>query len=261
MNIPLIVQNETIGLMNIGTINPSAFTPEYIDIASEVGDSLAVAIRQAQLHEQVQQVAETKARLLREVNHRVRNNLTAIISLLSLEQGRTEVDNQATYQAIMEDLIRRIQGLATVHHLVSVTNWSALSLSELTEQVINSALQALPPDKYVSVEVSTSPIQIPPQEANNLALLVNELTTNAIKYAWPARQTGRIGVNIDREDDQVLLEFRDDGVGYSDEVLSLELHSIGWELIQAIVVDGLQGEVTLHNDRGAVTTIRFPAPV
>ena len=55
----------------------------------------------------------------------------------------------------------------------------------------------------------------------------------------------------------ISIEFRDDGTGYPKDVLRLERHSIGWELIQSIVCYGMRGDVALHNDRGAVTMIRF----
>jgi two-component sensor histidine kinase len=198
---------------------------------------------------------------LREVNHRVHNNLAAIISLLILEQGRAGVDNQATYQAIMQDLINRIHGLAAVHRLLSAAGWSPLLLSELTGQVINSALQIIPLDKNVSVDVSSSTVRVAPKEANNLALAINELVTNSAKYAWPTCQTGHISVHIDQVDDWVIFEFRDDGVGYPEEVLHLKHHNIGLELLQTLIGHGLRGEITLSNDNGAIAAIRFPAIV
>lgn len=133
-------------------------------------------------------------------------------------------------------------------------------MSELAKQVIDSALRVLPLDKVVFAEVSPSPVRVTPKDANNLALVVNELTTNSVKYAWPGRQSGRIAVRVDQDDKEgmITFEFRDDGAGYPKEVLRLERHGIGWKLIQTIVGLGLGGEVNLHNDGGAVTTIRFP---
>ena len=171
---------------------------------------------------------------------------------------------QAAYRAIMDDLINRIHGLATVHRLLSASQWSPLLLSEIAEQVIASTLSALPREKFVSVEVSPTSVRVAAKQANNLALVFNELTTNSIKYAWPERQSGIVVVRIDHEEGPdstgtVVLEFRDDGVGFPNEMLRLERFSVGWKLIQTIVGRGLGGEVSLCNDGGAVTTIRFPA--
>ena len=208
------------------------------------------------LYEQTQRDAETKATLLQEVNHRVGNNLAALIGILDLEQDRAVID-ASTYQAVMGDLTNRIRGLATVHRMLSATEWSPPFLSEVAEQVIKSALQALPRDKRVSVEVLPFPLRVSPKEASNLALVLNELTTNSIKYAWPDRQNGRISVCIEQQENMIMLEFRNDGEDYPLDVLTLERHSIGWELIQ-IVVEGMRGEVSLRNDGGAVTVIRYP---
>jgi two-component sensor histidine kinase len=106
-------------------------------------------------------------------------------------------------------------------------------------------------------------VRVAAKQANNLALVFNELTTNSIKYAWPDRQAGQVMVRFDHQEGPdstgtIVLEFRDDGVGFPDEMLRLEGHHMGWRLIQTIVGRGLGGELCLRNDGGAVTTIRFP---
>jgi PAS domain S-box-containing protein len=257
LSIPLIAQGELIGSLNLGSDRPGVFQDLHVDIAREAASSLAVAIRHARLHEQTRQDAETKAILLQEVNHRVKNNLSAIIGLLYTEKRRDQVDDQATYQAIMQDLINRIQGLATVHQLLSDTEWSPLLLSELASHVIHSVLRGLPSDRHVMVEVSPSPVRVTAAQANSLALVVNELATNAVKYALPAGGTARLSVLISVQNDTVHIEFRDSGPGYPQEVLRLERHNVGLYLVQTLVRDDLRGELTLTNDQGAVTIIRF----
>ncbi len=253
--------DEFMGVLNILAESPRTFCADDAELLTLFATQAAIAIQNARLHEQTQRDAETKATLLREVNHRVRNNLSAIIGLLELENLRVEADNQAVYQNIIQDLTNRVQGLATVHRLLSVVEWSPLLLSDLASQIIDSALTALPADKYVSIDISPSPVRVAARYANNIALIVNELITNSIKHAWPDQNTGHIDVCIDlQEDDMVLFEFRDDGVGYPEEVLHLNRHSVGWGLIQVLIERSLRGEVTLRNDEGAVTTIRFPVP-
>ena len=217
------------------------------------------------LYEQTRRDAKTKATLLDEVNHRIGNNLAALTGILSFEQARTNVD-QAIYQAVMTDLINRVLGLATVHRMLSAAQWSPLLLSELAEQLITLSLQSLAQDKQVTVQVSPSPVQVTAKQANNLALVLNELITNSVKYAWPERKNGRITVRVERQEkdnapDVILVEFRDDGPGYPQDVLRLERYHVGWDLIQNLVGHGMRGEVTLRNDAGAVTIIRFPAQI
>lgn len=217
-----------------------------------------LAAENARLLEQAQQDAETKATLLREVNHRVQNNLTAIISLLYGALGYANVKNQATFRSTIHELIGRVHGLATVHNMLSAAGWTNLQLSDLAAQVIQSASQALPRQKQVSVDVAPSPVRVTSQQAHNLALVINELATNSVKYALRGRTAGRISLHISLDSEVVHCDFRDDGPGFPEDVLSGERGDVGFDLIQGLVRDGLRGELSLRNDGGAVATIRFP---
>jgi two-component sensor histidine kinase len=108
------------------------------------------------------------------------------------------------------------------------------------------------------VDVSPSTARVAAKQANSLALILNELTTNAAKYAASEDRTAHIGVRIVSDGD-TLIEFRDDGPGFPDDVLRLERHNVGLYLVKLLVRDDLRGDCTLHNDGGAVITIRFKA--
>jgi two-component sensor histidine kinase len=128
-----------------------------------------------------------------------------------------------------------------------------------------------PRDKQVFIDAPPSPVRVTPDQAHNLALVINELATNTIQHTLPGRSTARISVRIALEDDglashaiglashAVLFEYRDDGPGYPEDVLQLERHAVGFDLIQNLTRQSLRGELSLHNDEGAVAVIRFPA--
>jgi len=232
-------------------------TLDTIRMVEAFANQAAIALENARLHAQAQRDTETKAMLLREVNHRVQNNLNTILGLISIEQHQSNLKNHPAYQTTMQNLTQRIQGFATVHRMLSSTQWSPLSLSNLVKQVINSVLAALPAHQHVTVYVTDSFIFVGAKYANNLALILNELTTNTIKYAMPHRTSGRITVNICDEGETILLEYRDDGPGYPAETLQLHRHNVGLQLLQFLVEKDLKGRLALSNDAGAVTTIRF----
>ena len=217
INVPLIVQAELIGSLNVGADSPGSFNPDHLDIVEEVADSLAIAIQYARLFEQAQRDAETKVRLLHEVNHRVKNNLAAIVGLLYVEQNHKK--HQPVCHALLSELINRIESLATVHHLLSASQWSNLRLSELATQIVDSVLQTVPSNKRASVTVSPAEsVYVTPKQANSLAMVINELATNTIKYAVLTRHTVFIAVRIVAENDTILLEYRDDGPGIDEKV-------------------------------------------
>jgi two-component sensor histidine kinase len=259
--IPLQIRGQVMGYAELWeSRRQREFTTQEIALSQGIAQQAAIAIENARLLEQARRDAETKAMLLEEVNHRVKNNLTTIIGLLYAERRHhPSAENPASFQEVMQDLINRVQGLATVHSLLSAAEWTPLSLSKLTQQIIASVLQIVPPDTQIRVEVAPSPIRVTPHQANSLALVINELTTNTVKYALSEQGTAQIVVRIGLVNGMILFEFRTSGPGYPPEVLSLERHHAGIYLIQNIIHKGLRGVITLDNDSGAVTTIYFPA--
>ena len=131
-------------------------------------------IENARLYEQARKDAEMRRVLLREVNHRVKNNLAAIIGFLYAERRHTRIRDDAVYQDIMQDLVNRVQGMGTVHGMLSAVEWSPLLLSDLVRRVINSSLQMLPRQKSIRVTVDETDLRIPAEQAHNLALVINE---------------------------------------------------------------------------------------
>lgn len=210
------------------------------------------------LYEQTRQDADIKAELLREVNHRVGNNLTAIAGMLSLERRHLEQQHQTAYHGLMQDLTNRVNGLARVHDMLSASEWSPLPIGELIRRVVHSSLQILPLDTYVKVDVTASPLRVNADQAHHLALILNELATNTAKYAIHQRERARIVVDATKDDGMMQIRFQDDGPGYPDEVLHMRKQNVGLNLVQQLMQRNLQGEWTMQNEEGAVTILRFP---
>ncbi|MEW5957785.1 MAG: PAS domain S-box protein [Chloroflexota bacterium] len=270
LTVPLRVKQKTIGVLQAVAAEYDRFSDTDRVVLESLAATAAIAIENGRLYEQARQDAETKARLLNEVNHRVKNNLATIIGLLYAERRRVRVADETTYQTIMQDLIGRVQGLATAHGLLSASEWAPLSLEYLTSRVIEGALQVLPTNKRVAVDVSASgPVKVTPKQANSLAMVINELVTNTVKHALREWERGHIRVEIALEDGtmtkssangagyNVIFEFRDDGPGYPQAVLDQEQGNVGLYLIKNIVTKDLRGELMLRNEQGAVTLIRF----
>ena len=257
LTVPLISQDQILGTLSISALQVGSFSSKDEKLLKSLARYAAIAVQNARLYEQTLRDAETKTILLKEVNHRVKNNLATIIGLLYAEKRYAVAEHQLTYRSIMEDMINRIQGLSTVHDMLSASAWSPLLLNELIMKVINAHLRLLPPEKRVSMEVSNSQVRVNAKQAGSLALVFNELATNTSKYALRNRDTAYIKVLITAEENIVQCEFRDNGPGYPDKVLQQQQQNIGIYLVQTIVHKDLHGEVTLRNDNGAVTMLKF----
>jgi PAS domain S-box-containing protein len=256
LTVPLQVKEKVIGVMQLVDEEVGRFNATHQTLLESLAATAAIAIQNAQLYEQARQDAKTKLTLLHEVNHRIKNNLTAIIGLLYAERHHAKIEDR-TYQDILNALINRVQGLATVHELLSASEWRSLFLSDLARQIIHAASHVLSPSQQVLVDVSPSPVKVSPTQANHLALVINELATNSLKYALPERNKVQITVRIALEEKMIRLQFQDNGPGYPEAVLKSKHQNVGLYLMQTIVSSSLQGEVALHNDNGAVTVIRF----
>jgi two-component system, sensor histidine kinase PdtaS len=211
----------------------------------------------ARLLDQARQDAQTKTILLREVNHRVKNNLASIIGLIQTQERFRKKKSSPEFRSMFRDLAGRVQGLAMAHNLLSAAGWSSIKLTDLATEVIHSTLQILPSDQRVSVHVSPSSIRVTPDQANTLALVINELATNTIKHGQGGKQGPSISVRIEENDGQILFEFQDNGPGYPEPILDEKHYNVGLHLVTNLVLRDLRGEVTLRNDHGALTRMQF----
>ncbi len=259
ISVPLIAEQQLIGMLNVGAARPYVYDSTHLEIAREITDSLAVAIHQAHLYEQARKDAETKTILLSEVNHRVKNNLAAIVGLLYIEKKHADMQDSHRYRNIMTDLINRIEGISTVHRMLSDSEWMPLSLKKLSVKIIESASGVLPSGQSISAQIDCpSEVYIIPKQANSLAILLNELTTNTIKYALPHRKYISVHVTIARQPDgNISLQYRDDGPGFPEAVINKQGYSVGLFLLHNIVTSDLRGKVELSNNNGAVIDIYF----
>ena len=272
---PLWDQQEVFGVLQVVDTKVGRFDASDLYAMEALAATASIAIRNARLYVQTRRDAETKETLLREVNHRVMNTLTAIMGILDLEAGRPHWQT-ISLEEILQGVQGRIRGLATVHNLLSRAHWSPLCLDGLVSQVIQAALSSSPIANRIKVVVTplTEPLLIVSQQATGLALIVNELMTNSIKHAFRGRDWGRIDVRLTAcaEDGgggpgkirykQVTLEFRDDGPGWPDDVLRGERESVGLNLIRMTIRGPLHGQLVLSNGDdaervGAVAKLTF----
>ncbi len=255
--VPLRVRRRLFGVLLAVDTQAERFLTEDLELLELLSAAAMIAVENAQLYAQARRDAATKSALLNEIDHRVKNNLCAIVGLLYAERRHSGIEQQTAYQAIMQDLVSRVEALATVHDMLSSSQWSLLNLSELATRVIRSALQTLPRNKRVLVRVSPSEVLVAADQAQNLALVINELATNTLKYALKEQEETVIEVGIEQYGDVVQFLFRNDGPGYPEAVLRLEQYNVGFGLVQNLVRVGLRGDLELYNDNGPVTVVRF----
>jgi two-component sensor histidine kinase/CheY-like chemotaxis protein len=209
------------------------------------------------LFRQVEEDARTKAELLREVNHRVKNNLMTILGLMLAEQRDTPAEGRHFVKTAIDNLTHRIQGLLEVHHMLSESQWAPMSLSRLADRVVRVVTETAPRDRRIAVEIEPSPIEVSPRQANTLALVFTELATNTLKHAVSVKDKVRVSVRVSSEGGMIRVEYRDDGPGYPQDVLEGGPCKLGMNLIRRLVTETLRGRLEFTGEGGAAVTLYF----
>lgn len=262
LSIPISHKGEILGLLQLDSEIVNHFSPVHLEWLQPLTNAAAIVIENAHLYEQAVHNANTKTTLLQEVNHRVKNNLATIIGILYAEQRYIPADGKDYYREITANLINRVQGLSAVHNLLSASEWTPLPLKDLSKQIVRAILQTVSSARQVFTNIPDSPIHVTAKQAHYLAQIITELTTNSVKHAHP-QNSNPILISVTSscppETNMVTLVYRDNGPGYSPEMLPRpkEYKSMGMELIHHLILNNLQGDYTLKNDNGAVITITF----
>ena len=256
--------DELLGLLTVYSAIPMAPREDDLRLLAEVARLVSVVVERSRtaeerrrLYEQARRDAQTKAELLKEVNHRVKNNLTAILGLVLGERKQAPEEGRRQVDAVLGNLSNRIRGLLGVHQLLSDSQWEPVRATVLADRIIRPLLNAAPAGKKAVLAVSPSPIEVSPRQAGNLAMVFNELATNSLKHALAERTSLAITVSVSPEDNAIRIEYRDDGPGYPPEVVSGSRSNVGMRLIRDLVTETLRGSLMLATGEngGAVTTL------
>jgi|WetSurMetagenome_2_1015567.scaffolds.fasta_scaffold119638_2 two-component sensor histidine kinase/CheY-like chemotaxis protein len=232
---------------------------KVLQLEREIAERKHTEEDRLRLFQQAERDAQTKAELLKEVNHRVKNNLMTILGLMLVEQRHTPVEGRRFVEKAMDNLAHRIEGLLEVHNILSESQWAPMRLSHLADRIVHLVTNTVARDRRTTVEVRPSDVEVSPRQANSLALVFTELATNTVKHALSDRDGVRIEVRVLPEDDMIRIEYRDDGPGYPQEVLQGESRKLGIHLIQRLVSETLRGRLELAGEGGAVAVMHIKA--
>jgi two-component sensor histidine kinase/CheY-like chemotaxis protein len=196
--------------------------------------------------------------LLKEVHHRVKNNLQIVSSLLSLQSLKFD---DALAGAFM-DSQARVRAMALVHEkLYRSGDLSRIDFPDYLRQLSTFLLQAYrPKDKAVASDIQCRDLCLPVDFAIPCGLIVNELFTNSLKHAFTGRTSGIIRLRASQDGSQAHLVVEDDGVGFPPDFVMEEAESLGLQLVTNLTHQ-LSGTLTVDSGpSGSRFTLRFPVP-
>jgi two-component sensor histidine kinase len=197
---------------------------------------------------------EQKEIMIREIHHRVKNNLQVVDSLLSLQCGNGD---DPRLERTLREAQGRIRSMALVHeNIYRSAGMAHGSLKAHVEQLARNVLVAHGQHDTISVMVEVADVALPEETLMPLSLVVNELLTNAVKYAFVGRESGHVRIIVRPSGAGHELLFSDDGIGLDREQPYLRERSFGLELVQ-VLARQLNGEVRVLKGAGATFSMTF----
>jgi two-component sensor histidine kinase len=207
------------------------------------------------LLEEQQRLLQEKERLLKEIHHRVKNNLQVVMSLLN-SQADSLVD-KAALSAIQESQ-HRVQAMALIHQkLYQAEGVARIPMHDYIEEVVAYLHESYCLDQLVRFQVEVEPIELDVTQAVPLGLIINEVITNAFKYAFPDGRPGTVRLSLHRlEEATYQLTIADDGVGLPAHYDPSQSHSLGMTLLHGFSGQ-LGGELTITSPPGLTISLVF----
>ena len=194
--------------------------------------------------------------VIREIHHRVKNNLQTIASLLRMQARRS---TEAAVKEALAESVNRIQGIAALHRLLSRQGSKPVELHALAAEILDLLTEsALASDFRLERCFTGDELLLPPSRCTNLALVVNELLLNSIEHAFDGRDAGLIGFDIKVRDGGTTLTIYDDGVGLPESFDLSKTNSLGLHIVRTMVEDDLGGNIKFEKENGTRVTITLP---
>jgi len=227
----------------------------YRTIALPAGALVLVEDRtEARLREREIKVKDAT---IREIHHRVKNNLQTIASLLRI-QARRSVSDEA--RRALDEATERVSSMAVVHDLLAGSDEERIDFSEAAVTVVDLVSRGLiGDDSGIAVSVEGSTGLVPSHVATSLALAVAELVHNAIEHGLAGREQGTVVLAMRRVPGELVLTVRDDGVGLPDHFDLASSANLGLTIVRTVVEDDLRGSLGFTSTaRGTTVTVRVP---
>lgn len=285
ITVPILSQGKVIGIIDSEHPERNFYSKEDLEILETVATMVSVKIDQALAQERIasnqkelekkvdestrelrETIEELKAShslieqknqenetLLKEIHHRVKNNLQVVASLLNMHSNNlTDRDEQQ----IFEDCQNRIKSMSAVHEqLYYKGNLSQIDAKEYVEDICKELFYSYRMNEEVKVELQLDPCYLDIEQSVPFGLILNELISNVLKHAFPVKSKGLVNIDLQKGTDVLRLKVEDSGVGFDTE----QQHTtMGLDLIDTLISQ-LDGEFTLASGTwGTKCAVEFP---
>ena len=207
----------------------------------------------SQKNEHLQRLVQEKDWLLKEVHHRVKNNLHTVISLLEAQSAYLEND---ALKAI-ENSRNRIYTMSLIHQkLYQSADIKTIDMAIYIPEMIQYLSDSFDIAGQIHFRLKIAPLNLDVAYAIPLALIINEAVTNSIKYAFPGKSKGEISISLSDHEGQIKLKLADNGIGMDSNVTNTEQDSLGLDLMKGLSKD-INAEISFDTNHGTTIVVIF----
>lgn len=214
------------------------------------------------VEEDLANTVHEKDELMRELHHRVKNNLQLIMSLLNLQRSNSEID--ALSSKILQQLYMRVQSIAVFHEKVyRLELYSRIPLGDYIREIVNTVhYEYAEKMRSIHIDLELNDREFTVETALPIGIILNELLLNSVRHAFPQQPSAgaRIGISLTDEEDHTKLKVSDNGQGYH-RIEQLEYRDgrqgMGFALIESLLKQ-IDGKLEVHNDLGTTVVLRVP---
>jgi two-component sensor histidine kinase len=199
----------------------------------------------------------SKDATIREIHHRVKNNLQTVAALLRL-QARRAVPGA---RVALEESMRRVQSIALVHETLSVSIDESVDFDEIVDRLLRMLSDVTGSEDRVRIQRVGSFGQLSAEPATALVLVLTELVQNAVEHAFPDDRSGTVAIGADRHGGSLVVTVVDDGVGLPPEFLATNVDRLGLQIVHTLVAAELGGTVEFTHQEIGGTQVAVSVPL
>lgn len=216
--------------------------------------SITDITRRRQAEEEIKRQLVEKETLLKEVHHRIRNNITAISGILSFQassSGSAEVKNALT------DSIARIKSMCVLYDKLLISDeYKELSAKTYIESLVDTITALFSEIIKITVDKRITDFNLSSKILFSLGIIINELFTNAMKYAFTGAESGHINIYLDKAENHVTLTVKDNGRGLPEGLEVNKSNGFGLRLVE-MITQQLKGTYTIKSSGGTESILKF----
>ncbi len=200
---------------------------------------------------------EVKTTMIKEVHHRVKNDLQTVAALLRMQGRRVQTEEA---KLALTEAVNRILSIAVIHEFLSEQDSRIINIRDIAGRILNQMQTGvLDPERAIHLKLKGPNIFLTARQATSCALVINELLQNALEHGYDQRTSGgTISLTFEDEGDRVLLSVHDDGRGLPENFDLDRVDSLGLRIVRMLVTEDLKGQIEMQSDNGVSAIVRFP---